>query len=98
MRTSETLQPGSTVEIALSLPTARVMVRAKGEVMHSASPREVRGTAYPAGFGARFFDVAPHAAVAMRHFVEVIHRAETEGLDLGTPKFTVVDDEELVPA
>ena len=98
VRTPETLQPGSIVEVALGLPTARVMVRVKGEVMHSASPREVRGTAYPAGFGARFFDVAGHPAVAIRSFVDVIHRAETQGENLGTPKFEVVEENELVPA
>ena len=98
IRTSEALQPGSVVEVALGLPTARAMVQVKGEVMHSASPREVRGTAYPAGFGARFFDVPGHSVVAIRAFVEVIHRAETQGEDLGTPKFTVVEVEEPVPA
>lgn len=98
IRTPETLQPGEIVEVALGLPTARVMVQVHGEVMHSASPREVRGTAYPAGFGLRFFDVTPHAAVAIRSFVEVIHREETEGENLGTPTFTVVDAEEPVPA
>lgn len=98
IRTPETLQPGSVVQIALSLPTARVMVDVNAEVMHSASPREVRGTAYPAGFGVRFFDVNPHAAVAIRAFVDVIHQEETKGENLGTPKFTVVESEEPVSA
>ena len=98
VRTPQAVQPGAIVEVALSLPTARVMIRVQGEVMHSASPREVLGTAYPAGFGARFFDTAPHAAVAIRSFVDVIHRAETQGEDLGTPVFEVVESEEPVPA
>lgn len=97
VRTPETLQPGELVRIALGLPTARAMVHVQGEIMHSASPREVKGTAYPAGFGARFYDITPLAAAAIRNFVAVVHREETEGENLGRPEFDVVEEKEPVP-
>ena len=98
VRTPETVQPGDLMEIALGLPTARAMVHLDAEVVHSAAPREVKGTAYPAGFGARFSDPSPLASTALRNFVEVIHREETSGENLGRPTFEVVEEEELVPA
>jgi DNA-binding response OmpR family regulator len=98
VRTPETPLPGQTVELALALPTARQMVGLRAEVMHSASPREVKGTAYPAGFGARFLEPSPLARAAIRNFVEVVHREETEGENLGKPVFEVVDADSLVSA
>ena len=98
VRTPEALQPGELVRIAIGLPTARTMVQVTAEVMHSASPKEVKGTAYPAGFGARFYDVSPLASAAIRNFVEVVHREETRGENLGRPEFAVVEETEPVPA
>lgn len=91
VRTHEPVVPGAVVEMAIGLPTAREMIRLHAEVVHSAAPREVRGTAYPAGFGARFFEVTPLARAAIRNFVTVVHREETEGEGLGCPTFTVVE-------
>jgi CheY-like chemotaxis protein len=79
VRTNVPVVAGATCEMALALPTAGEMVRVHAEIAHSATPREVRGTAYPAGFGARFFAMSPLAEAAIRHFVDAIHAEETTG-------------------
>ena len=70
VRTPEPLEAGMVVEIALTLPTAGEMLTMRAEIVHSASVEDVRGTAYPAGFGARFVSMSPLVAAALRHFVE----------------------------
>lgn len=76
VRTPEPVMEGTELEMALALPTAREMVGCEAEVMHSATVEEVRGTAYPAGFGARFMNPSPLAAAAIRHFVESVAAEE----------------------
>lgn len=70
VRSPETFEAGTQIELALSLPTAAEMVTTAAEIVHAASVDDVRGTAYPAGFGARFLDPAPHASAAVRNFVD----------------------------
>jgi CheY-like chemotaxis protein len=98
VRSPEPVVIGGAIEMALSLPTAREMVRLTGEVMHSATPREVWGTAYPSGFGVRFFEVSGLAQTAIGNFVEAVHLEETMGEGLGCPKFDLVESEDPVAA
>lgn len=77
VRTAEPVLPGALVEMALALPTSREMVHGTAEIVHSATAREVRGTAYPAGFGARFVALSPLGEAAVRSFVDEVHRQET---------------------
>lgn len=76
VRTPEPVMPGTEIEIALALPTAREMASCKAEVVHSATVEDVRGTAYPAGFGARFLQPSPLAAAAIRRYVESVAAEE----------------------
>jgi len=80
VRTPEPMIPGALTEMALALPTAREMVGVMSEIVHSATITEVRGTAYPAGFGARFVDVSPLASAAIKRCVERV-RAEELGAE-----------------
>lgn len=82
VRTSEPVLAGATTELAIALPTAREMVCSDAEIVHSATPAEVRGTAYPAGFGARFLDPPPLTATAIRHFVAAVQAEESGGLPI----------------
>lgn len=70
VRTPEPVEAGTIADIALTLPTAGEMLTMRAEVVHSASVEDVRGTAYPAGFGARFASMSPLVAAALRHFVD----------------------------
>jgi DNA-binding response OmpR family regulator len=76
VRTPEPVMPGAEIEVALSLPTAREMVSCKAEIVHSATVDEVRGTAYPAGFGARFLELSPLASAAIRRYVESVEQQD----------------------
>jgi len=76
VRTPEPLLEGIEIEMALSLPTAREMVCSRAEIVHSATVEDVRGTAYPAGFGARFLNPSPLASAAIRRFVEGVSQEE----------------------
>ena len=51
----------------------------------------MKGTAYPAGFGARFSRISPLAQAALRNFVEVVRSEETTGENLGRPQFELVE-------
>lgn len=76
VRTNESPAAGEVVEMVLTLPTAKEPVHARVEIVHVATPDEVQGTAYPAGFGARFVELSPLAAAAIRGMVNSLH-AET---------------------
>jgi hypothetical protein len=76
VRTPEPVMPGAEIELALALPTAREMVGCGAEIVHSATVDEVRGTAYPAGFGARFLNPSPLAFAAIRRFVDEVAQEE----------------------
>jgi CheY-like chemotaxis protein len=89
VRTPEPMIPGAVTEMALALPTAREMVGVTAEIVHSATVQEVRGTAYPAGFGARFVDLSPLAAAAIKRCVE---RVRAEELGAGSVEEPVVSE------
>ena len=76
VRTPEPIMPGTEIELALALPTAREMVGCAAEIVHSATVEDVRGTAYPAGFGARFLNPSPLAFAAIRRYVDEISQEE----------------------
>ena len=70
VRTPEPPVTGQELEVAVALPTAREMITVKAEVVHVATPEEVRGTAYPAGFGARFLQPSPLVAAALAAYLD----------------------------
>lgn len=78
VRTHEPVLAGAPLDLELTLPTAREVVPLEAEVVHSATPADVRGTAYPAGFGARFVDASPLARAALRHYVDQVIACESE--------------------
>lgn len=73
--TPEPPAEGDELQLSFGLPTARQMLEAVVEVVHAATPEAVHGTAYPAGFGARFLRLSPLARTALAHYVEAV-RAE----------------------
>ncbi len=92
VRTPEPLAAGEIIELALSLPTAREMVTTSAEIVHVATTAEVRGTAYPAGFGARFLQPSPHVTAAVSYFIE------TAMADESLPAAPAREETESVPA
>lgn len=79
VRTFEPVTAGDVVEMLLSLPTAKEPVPVRAEIVHAASAEAVRGSAYPAGFGARFEGLTPLAAAAIRSLVDALHAEATTG-------------------
>jgi CheY-like chemotaxis protein len=95
VRTHEPVIAGALIDMALGLPTAKQMATTRAEIMHSATPVEVRGTAYPAGFGARFVDPPALTRAAVRRYVDLV-AAE----DLGGPSAdgVLAAEQEVEPA
>lgn len=100
VRIAEPLEAGTIVELGILLPTAEEMVRVEAEIVHAATAEDVRGTAYPAGCGARFTGMTQLAAAAIRRFVELVHAEETTGrLPRALPSSSdAADDPDRVPA
>jgi hypothetical protein len=100
VRTVEPLEAGTIVELGILLPTADEMIHVEGEVVHSASAEDVRGTAYPAGCGVRFTRMTQLAAAAIKNLVDLVHAEETTGqLPRVDPvRGETVDDPDRVPA
>ena len=100
VRTAEPLPAGSVIDMALRLPTAEELIHVEAEIVHSAAAEDVRGTAYPAGFGARFTQMTQLASAAIKHLVDLVHAEEMTGQ---LPRVTAtrgesVADPERVPA
>lgn len=79
VRTNEPVTVGDVIDLVLVLPTAKEPVHVSAEIVHSASAESVVGTAYPAGFGARFEGLTPLAAAAIRRLVDALHAEATTG-------------------